>query len=186
MRKFRFTAILLLFIAAAAGSFTIPRRDLRATAQVAGLALDAKAGMLQATFELYSPESDETIGTRKEVVVTEGATLEECIDNARLVYGKTLFASDAAALIIGKNSRELLLSAVLDYYRLLAHDQMDLPVFFAEGTAGAVLQGEGPVVSTQLAQSGKALNRVQTIRDLMNGTGEQVRITGEGRYEILS
>ena len=114
MRKFRFTAILLLFIAAAAGSFTIPRRDLRATAQVAGLALDAKAGMLQATFELYSPESDETIGTRKEVVVTEGATLEECIDNARLVYGKTLFASDAAALIIGKNSRELLLSAVLD------------------------------------------------------------------------
>lgn len=186
MNKVRNIAIVLLAVGAIAGSFTIPRRDLRGTEQVAGIALDEVNGGICATFELYSLDDEQTIGKEKKVVVSEGETLADCIENAYRVHGKTLFANDAAVLILGGSGTERLLEAAFDYYRLLANDQMDLPVFFAEGEAGKILSGEGEVLSTGLARSGRELKRLQTVRDLMNGTGERVRIRGEGGYEIIS
>lgn len=183
----KYTAIFLLLVIAIAGSFAIPRRDLRATGQVAGIALDEENGLLKATFELYTPTLDEPIGRNRKTVVSTGATLEECIDNARLVSGESLFADDASVLILSSQNHAFLLQKVLEHYRLLKNDQMDLPVFFAFAQeAGAVFSGEGAVLSGELAKSGKLLDKVQTVRDLMNGTGQRILIRGEGAYEIIS
>ncbi len=178
--------VILLLIAAVGGSFTIRRRSLRSTDQVAGIALDASDGEILATFELYEPDLKKTIGTAKRIVKSHGYTLSECLDNARLVNGKNLYAGDIAALIIGKENREKLQSEVLEYYRLLENDQMSLPIFYAVGNAGAILDGGDAVLSTSLASSGKLLGRIQTIRDLMNNAGTPVLVRGEGGYEILS
>lgn len=185
--KLRFWGIGLLLAAAIVGSFALPRRDLRATGQVAGIALDEKDGLIQATFELYSPELDEPIGRSRRIVTATGVSLEECFSAARLTQGENLFADDAAALIISSEKHAFLLEKAMEYYCLLKNDQMSLPVFFAFGQeAGEIFAGEGAVISTELAESGKSLGKLQTVRDLMNGTGERVLIRGEGSYEIIS
>lgn len=183
----RYAAMALLLITAIAGSFLIPRRNLRSIGQVAGIALDEENGRLKATFELYTPALDEPIGRRRQTVVSYGESLEECISNARLIRGETLFTDDAAALILSSEDHAFLLQKVVEYYRVLENDQMDLPVFFSFGQqAAAIYAGEGAVISTELAESGKKTERLQTIRDLMNGTGERILIRGEGGYEIIS
>lgn len=183
----KYAAITLLLIGAIVGSFAIPRRDLRATGQVAGIALDEEGGLLKATFELYSPTLDEPIGRNRETVISTGSDLAECIENARLSRGESLFTDDAAVLVISSEDHTFLLQKVFEHYRLLKNDQMDLPVFFAFGQqAGVIFSGEGAVLSGALAKSGKLLNKVQTIRDLMNGKGERILIKGEGNYEIIS
>ncbi len=183
----KYAAITALLIAAVAGSFAIPRRDLRATGQVAGIALDEEDGHLKATFELYSPTLDEPIGRNRETVISTGNDLAECIENARLSRGESLFADDVSVLILSSENHAFLLQKVLEHYRLLKNDQMDLPVYFAFGQqAGTIFAGEGSVLSGELAKSGKLLNKVQTVRDLMNGSGERVLIKGEGNYEIIS
>ncbi|MBQ7936495.1 MAG: hypothetical protein IJ333_09180 [Clostridia bacterium] len=176
-----------LLIIALIGSFEIPRRDLRATGQVAGIALDKENGQIKATFELYVPAADEPIGKTRKVVVSTGESLEECIANARRVQGETLFVNDAAALVIGSADHSYLLEKAMDYFRLLKNDHMDLPVFFAFGqSAGAIFEGEGVVLSTGLAESAKSMDKLQTVKNLMNGIGERILIKGEGAYEIIS
>ncbi len=183
----KYTAMAVLLITAAVCSFTIPRRNLRSTGQVAGIALDEENGSLRATFELYSPSLDEPIGSKRQTVTTNGSDLQECIDRARLTGGESLFADDASVLILGSGDETFLLEKVLEHYRLLKNDQMDLPVFFTlDQSADAVFSGEGPVLSGELAVSAKAVGQVQTVRDLMNGNGEKVQIKGEGKYEIIS
>ena len=92
-----------LLIIALIGSFEIPRRDLRATGQVAGIALDKEGDQIKATFELYAPAVDEPIGKERKVVISTGSSLEECILNAKRVQGETLFVNDAAVLIIPRH-----------------------------------------------------------------------------------
>ena len=178
------TAVLLIL--SVIFSFSIPRRDLRSTEQVAGIALDMEEGKIRATFEFYKAEPQKPIGSEKEVVSTVGGSLTECIDSAFRTFGKELFAADAAALLINGKDREPLLKEALAYYARFSHDQMDLPVFFTQGKAGAVFGESGAVLSDSLVESAKKIHRVQTIRDLMNQKGSPVWIRGEGRYEILS
>ncbi|MBQ8894008.1 MAG: hypothetical protein IJ043_06315 [Clostridia bacterium] len=178
---------LLLLVAAIAGAVTLPRRDLRATGQVAGIALDAENGQIKATFELYSPAVDTPIGTARKTIVSTGNSIEECILKARISQGDSLFVDDASALILSSSEHTFLLEKVFEYYSQIKNDQMDLPVFFAFGQkAGTIFSGEGKVLSMELAQSAKSLHKRQTIRDLMNETGERVLIQGEGSYEIIS
>lgn len=182
-----YAVILILLIGAVIFSFKLPRRDLQATGQVAGIALDEENEKIKATFELYSPAVDEPIGSKQKTVVSFGFDIQECIDNAMLLHGESLFVDDASVLIIGGNDQDFLLPKVFEYFKLLKNDHMDLPVFFtAEQEAGNVFLGAGTVVSSQLAESGKKLKKSQTVRDLMNRTGENVLIIGEGSYEIIS
>lgn len=185
--KIYYAAISVFVIAALICSFMLPRRDLRATGQVAGIALDEEGGLIKATFELYTPQLDEPIGRTRQTVVTTGSSLEECITNARLIRGESLFVNDAAALIISSDDHAFLLEKVLEHYGLLKNDQMALPVFFAFGQeAGKIFSGDGRVLSADLAESGKSLDKLQTVRDLMNGTGQRILVRGEGSYEIIS
>lgn len=179
------TAVFLLI--AVVGSLFLPRRDLKKTAQVAGIALDEENGQIRATFELYVPAVDDVIGMKRKTVVGYGDTLEECIENVRFRSGDTLFVNDAAALVIEGRSDAFLMPRVFEYFRLLKNNHMDLSVFFAFGqSAGEVFEGEGAVLSTALAQSSKSINRVQTVKNLMNSIGERVFIRGKGGYEIIS
>ena len=107
------------------------------------------------------------------------------MENVLRSFGKELFASDTSALLICGRDREALLEEALRFYRWFSHDQMDLPVFFTEGAAGAVFGVSGPVLSAGLVESAKKLRRIQTVRDLMNKSGTSVWIRGEGQYEIL-
>ncbi len=182
----KYAAIMVLLIFAICGSFAIPRRDLRAIGQVAGFALDEEDGTLKATFELYDPSLDEPIGRSRRIIVSEGNSIEECIENARLTVGENLFVNDASVLVLSSKNHSFLVQKTIEHYQLLKNDQMDLPVFFAFGQdAGEIFDGEGAVLSADLAKSGKLLNKVQTIRDLMNGKGNRVLIRGEGEYEII-
>ncbi len=185
MRKPIKKALIAVFmIFAALASFMIPRRNPRATAQVAGFALDLQKNEIKATFELYRPENDQPIGASSEVIQSNGKSIEECIQQALKSYGKELFINDASVLILGDDR---LLKDVLAYYRLQKNDHMDLPVFFAENqNAGKIFSGEGGVLSDNLAESAKSLGKIQTIRDLMNEKGNRIRIKGEGNYEIIS
>ena len=183
----KYMAVAVFLVAAVLGSFSIPRRELRSTGQVAGIALDEVEGKLRATFELYAPSLDEPIGKRRATVVTLGESLQECMDRAQLSGGESLFADDISALILSGAEDQFLLQKVYEHYRLLKNDQMDLPVFFTFGQdAGRVFEGEGAVLSGELAESAKAMHKLQTIRDLVNGSGERVLIRGEGCYEIIS
>jgi len=183
----RYTAMSVLLIVAVLCSFGIPRRELRSTAQVAGIALDEKDGKLYAAFELYSPVLDEPIGTKRQTVSSVGDSLQECIDRAQRVGGESLFTDDASVLIIGDGNEEVMMQRVVDHYRQLKNDRMDLPLFFtADQSASKIFAGEGVVLSGELSESAKALNQVQTLRDFLNGTGQRVWITGEGNYEIIS
>lgn len=183
----KYATITVLLITAVACSLGIPRRELQSTAQVAGIALDEVDGTLCASFELYVPALDEPIGSKRQTVVTSGNTLQECIDRAQLSGGESLFSDDASVLILGHGNESFLLERVFEHYCFLKNDQMDLPVFFAlDQYAGDIFSGEGVVLSGELAESAKAVEQLQTVRDLMNGTGKRVWIRGEGCYEIVS
>lgn len=183
----RYAVMVTLLAVAIFCSFGIPRRELRSTAQVAGIALDEENGRLYATFELYSPALDEPIGTKRQTVSTDGTSLQECIDRAQRVGGESLFADDASVLIIGNGNEQLMMQKVTDHYGKLKNDRMDLPLFFAaDQRASQIFAGDGAVLSGELSESAEALNQVQTLRDWFNGTGQRVWITGEGSYEIIS
>ena len=183
----KYAAMTLLLLMAVVCSFGIPRRELRATAQVAGIALDEENGRIYATFELYSPALDAPIGSERQTVKTCGTNLQECIDRAQLVGGESLFADDAAVLIVGSGNETLMIEKIKTHYRQLKNDRMDLPVFFTlDQSASSIFEGEGAVLSGELAESANAVGQVQTVRDLMNATGQRVRIKGEGSYEIIS
>lgn len=183
----RYAAMASLLAVAIFCSFGIPRRELRSIAQVAGIALDEENGRLHATFELYSPVLDEPIGTKRQTVSIEGSSLKECIDGARRVGGESLFTDDISVVIIGRGDERLIMQKVADHYRQLKNDRMDLPMFFAaDQSASQIFAGDGAVLSGELSESAKALNRVQTLRDWFNGTGQRVWIKGEGSYEIIS
>lgn len=184
MPRYGKISFILLLLAAILFSYQIPRRDLRATAQVAGIALDQGEDGLVATFEIYSADMDETIGAKREIEVSKGKSLEECIGNILYTKGKELFVNDASVLILGGSNSEALLEEALEYYRLLAHNHMDLAVFFAKGKASDIFSGEGGVVSMELEESARRLKCTQTIKDLMNEEGERVYLKGEGEYEI--
>ncbi len=186
IRWYRVLAVVFIIIAIL-GSFEIPRRNLRSTSQVAGMAMDWEGEQIKTTFELYVPSADAPFGSKRKTVVGSGDTLEECIENVSLTHGEFLFVNDASALIISSNHHTDLLREALSYFSLLKNDHMDLPVFFAFGQkASAVFEGEGAVISTELAASAKHLNRIQTVKNLMNGVGKRVLIRGEGSYEIIS
>ena len=125
---YRYTAMILLLVVAAGGSFWVPRRNLRGIGQVAGIALDRQEDCIRATFELYAPAVDEPIGKNRQTVTATGASLEECIQNARLVSGWELFIDDALVLILGSKDHTFLLPKVLAYYSSFKNDHMDLPV----------------------------------------------------------
>lgn len=183
----RYILIAVFLIAAVACSFSLPRRDLRATGQVAGIALDEKGGKLRATFELYDPGVDQPIGRSCEIVSSEGEDMEECIKNASRSTGKELYLEDAAVLIINWDDAELLINKMLDFYRTFKNEQMDLPVFFVkEQQAKDVFSSKGKILSTQIAKSAELLKKRHTVRDFMNGEGTCVWLKGEGSYEIIS
>ncbi len=179
------TAVFLIL--AVIGSFSIPRRDLKKTGQVAGIALDKENGQLRATFELFVPAVDDVIGAKRKTIVGYGNTLEECILNVQTRGGDALFVSDAAALLIDGRSDSSILPMVFDYFCLLKHNHMDLPVFFTFGqSAGEIFEGEGTVLSTAMVESAKTMKKVQTVKNLMNNVGERVLVCGRGSYEIIS
>lgn len=183
----KYSALFVLLAAAVASSFFLPRREPRSIGQVAGVALDRTEQGVRATFELYDPSLEEPIGKKRRTVVTEGADFQDCIDQAVRKEGERLYTDDLFALILSGEEDAFLLDIVLDHYRLLKNDHMALPVFFTLGQqAGAVFDGEGAVLSMDLAESGKRLKKIQTVRDLMNGAGTRVVIRGEGSYEIVS
>ncbi len=185
----RFNRILtiLLILLAMIGAFFLPRRNMQLTAQVAGIALDWEKNQMVATFELYDPSEDRSIGEQSKVVSATGDTLEQCIENVKLIYGETLFVHDAATMIIEEKNATILLPKIVEYYRLLKNDQMDLFVFFTpDQKAGAVFEGSGEVLSNALAASAKITKKTQTVKDLMNSDGQRVYVRGEGRYEIVS
>lgn len=183
----RFILIAAFLIAAVACSFSLPRRDLRATGQVAGIALDEKDGKLLATFELYDPGIDQPIGRSCEIVESEGEDLEECIKNASRSIGKELYLEDAAVLILNGDDVERLINEMLNFYRTLKNEQMDLPVFFVKNQqAKDVFSSKGKILSTQIAKSAELLKKRHTVRDFMNGEGTDVWLKGEGSYEIVS
>lgn len=179
--------IILMIIVALVGALSFPRRSLRSIGQTAGIALDWENGRIKATFELFDPETGETIGKKRKVVMSEGESIDECIENAEFIQGKKLFADDVSVLILNYKAKDRLLPPVLEHFCLLKNDHMDLPVFFSlEQNAGAIFSGEGAVISMDLAQSGKNLGRLVTVRDLMNGNRDYVLVKGEGRYEIIA
>lgn len=173
-----------LLILALFSSSRIPRRNLRSTAQVAGIALDQGEDGLIATFEIYEAKADETIGTKRKTAVGRGKSLDECIGNILYTEGDELFINDASVLVIGSENSEAILEEALKYYRKGAHNHMDLPVFFSKGRAGALFEGEGEVISMALAASAEQLDKTQTIKDLLNDAGERVYVEGYGGYEI--
>ena len=186
IRWYRLLAVVFIIIAVF-GSFELPRRNLRSTSQVAGMAMDWENGQIKTTFELYVPSADAPFGSKRRAVVGRGVTLEECIKNVSLTHGEFLFVNDASVLIISSEHHTDLLREALSYFSLLKNDHMDLPVFFAFGQKAAkIYEGEGAVISTELAASAEHLKQVQTVKNLMNGVGDRVLIRGEGGYEIIS
>ncbi len=170
-------------IVAIIGSFFIPRRDLHSIAQVAGIALDRSGDRICATFELFDPVLDKPIGTQRKVVFAEGTTMNACIDAAKHHSSAELYLNDASVLILGDG---VPMDLVFDYYSSLAHDHMDLPIFYAhEQSASEIFKGEGKILSTELAKSAEKLDRLHTIRDFMNGEGQKVYVQGSGSYEII-
>ncbi len=185
-RIVRYVCISLFLVIAIFCSFFLPRRDVRTIGQVAGFALDEKNETIHATFELYSPSVDQPIGKERQVLASEGKDIEECLKEIERKSGKKLYIDDAEVLILGGQQGELM-EKVLDYYKAFSHDNMDLPVFFAQNQeAGKIFEGKGEILSTEISQSAKNLKKRQTVRDLMNGTGERILIKGEGSYEIVS
>ncbi len=185
-RIVRYGLIILLGIIAMGCSFFLPRRDVRTIGQVAGFALDEKNGTIHATFELYSPSVDQPIGKERQILTSEGKNIEECLKAMERKSGKKLYIDDAEVLILGGQEGGLM-GLVLDYYAAFSHDNMDLPVFFAQNQeAGKIFEGKGEILSAEISQSAKNLKKRQTVRDLMNGTGERIFIKGEGSYEIVS
>ncbi len=185
-RIIRYGCISLFLILGVICSFFLPRRDLRTIGQVAGFALDEKNGMLHATFELYSPSVDQTIGKERQVLTSSGKDIEECVNEIERKSGKKLYIDDAEVLILSGDQGGMI-EQVLEYYKEFSHDNMDLPVFFAQNQeSGKIFEGKGKILSTEISQSAKNLKKRHTVRDLMNGTGERVFIKGEGSYEIIS
>lgn len=177
----------LFLILAVAGSFFLPRRDLRATGQVAGIALDEKDGIIQATFELYDPDVDQPIGNACQLVTAEGKNMKECIKNAGRSIGKELYLENAAALIIGSGDTGHLIEEMTSFYCEFKNEQMDLPVFFAQHQrAKTVFSSKGKILSTQIAKSAELLKKRSTVRDFLNREGKFIWIKGEGSYEIVS
>ena len=175
--------IVMLLIAAVVLSFYIPRRDLRSISQVSGIALDANGATINATFELYTPEINQPIGSKRTVISADGASIQQCLDQIKRVHDTELYVEDASVLIV--NSDELL-DEILSFYSKLSNDHMDLPIFYVKNQRAAeIFEGAGEVISTKLADSAESLDCLQTIRDLMNGEKEKVYVRGCGGYEIL-
>ncbi len=186
-RIVRYICIGVFLAAAVIGSFFLPRRDLRATGQVAGIALDEENGKIRAAFELYVPSVDQPIGQSSEVVYSEGKDIEECVKNASRTTGKELYLDDSEALILNGGDGAFLIEKTLDYFRILKNDQMDIPIFFVKDQkAKDVFSSKGKILSTQIAKSAELLKKRHTVRDFMNGEGAYVWIKGEGTYEIIS
>lgn len=186
VRVYRILSAVFLLVAII-GSFAIPRRNLRTTGQVAGIALDWEEEQIKASFELYVPALDETIGKESKTVVGYGSSLEECIVNATRTNGDDLFVNDASALIVAGEYDEYLLNHVFEYFCSLKNTHMDLPVFFTLGqNAEQIFAEEGSVISISLAASAKSLKQTQTLKNLMNGVGKRILIEGKGGYEIIS
>ena len=173
----------VLLSLAVIGALFLPRRDLRSLAQVAGIALDLEDEKIVATFELYVPAVDRPIGTERKVVYGTGETFEECVNSVKKRFGAELYLNDALVLILGS---EQLNNEVCSYYSVFAHDHMDLPIFYSyRQKASEIFEGEGAVISTELAASAEKLQDFQTIRDLMNDEGTRVWVRGRGAYEIV-
>ena len=178
----KYVSIAVLLVLSLVASFGIPRRDLHSMAQVAGIALDKVDDSITATFELYKPISDQPIGSQHIVVDAQGKSIADCIKRLKQVYSMELYLNNASVLIL---SSEQLVDDVIAFYSLLVNDHMDLPVFFAEEQAADFFEGSKEVMSTHLADSAKRVSRIQTVRDLMNGSGQKVFVRGRGDYEIL-
>ncbi len=186
IKVYRIIMAVLLIISVVA-SDEIPRRSLRQTAQVSGIALDRQGDQIKATFELYDPAVDDPIGEKQKTVFGVGESIEACIIDASKRQGGELFIDDASALIIEGENRMFIVSRILEYYRELKHDHMDLKVFVAENQrAEAVFEGAKSVISAGLSKSAENLNAILTVKDLMNNQNNWVKIKGEGSYEIVS
>lgn len=186
-RIVRYVLLGVFLIVAMVGSFFLPRRDLRSTGQVAGIALDEANGIIQATFELYDPSVDQPIGSSCELVSSKGADLEECVKNASKSTGKELYLEDVEVLIMNGKDSNALLDAMEKYYSVFKNEQMDLPVVFAKNqSAKRIFSSKGKILSTQIAKSVELMKKRHTVRDWLNGEGEYVWIKGEGSYEIVS
>lgn len=183
----RYVCIGSFIIAAIIASVSLPRRELQTIAQVAGIAIDGKEGKILATFELFEPSVDQPYGKERATTTSQGETLEECIDNARVSIGKELYVDDISILIIGDKEVEFLLAEVKRYYSKYKQDHMDLPLIIAKNQkAAAIFSGKGKILSTEIAESLQLLGKRSTIKDLFNGVQPDIYIKGEGKYEIIS
>ncbi len=181
--KWKVILIMVLLITALIASYNIPRRDLRSLSQVAGIALDINGETMVATFELFDPAIDQPIGTERSVISAEGRSITDCLEQIKRVHNAELYLNDAAVLILNSDH---LLDEVFSFYSKLSNDHMDLPVFYVnDQSAAEIFEGSGEVISTKLADSAESIDRLQTVRDLMNGEKETVYVQGRGTYEIL-
>lgn len=186
-RLVRYVCIVLFVFAAVIASFSLPRRELKTIAQVAGVAMDSKNGTILATFELFEPSVDQPYGKERSTTTSQGKTLEECIDNARLSIGKELYVDDISIMIIGEKDVDFLLAEVERYYCKFKQDHMDLVLIRAKNQKAAdVFKGKGKILSTEIAESVRLLGKRSTIKELFNGVQPDVYIKGEGNYEIIS
>ena len=183
----RYGCIGAFIIAAMIASIFLPRRELRTIAQVSGIAMDSKEGELNVSFEVFEPSVEQPYGRERSIVKTQGKTLEECIDNARLSMGKVLYVDDAAVLIIGDKDLNILLQEIKRYYSEYKQDHMDLPIIRVRNQMAAeVFEGKGKILSTEIAESVRLMGKRSTIKDLLNGVEPDTFIKGVGRYEIIS
>ena len=186
-RIIRYGCIVIALISALIASFFLPRRELRITAQVSGIAIDRNGDNIVATFELFEPGVDQSYGDERSVVASSGKTFEKCIENARLTMGKELYIDDASVLIIGDKEFDYLLKEVLDYYKTYNHDNMSIPLFRAKSQmASKIFDGKGKILSTEIAESARLIDEQVTIKDVYNGVEPDVFIKGAGGYEIVS
>lgn len=186
-RLIRYGLIEIFLVGAMICAIFLPRRDLRSTAQVAGIALDYEDGNIAATFEIYSPSSDQPIGAAKEVVHSKGETLEECVNNASRSIGKRLYLNDVSVLLLSEERSNDLMESMMAFYSEFNNDNMDLPILFAKDQrAGAIFECKGKVLSNEISKSAEIMKKRITVRDFLNGNKETVWIKGEGSYEIVS
>ena len=183
----RYVFILFLILAAAISSFSIPRREIKRIAQVAGIALDKDGEEITATFELFEPSVDQPYGNERGVVSAKGETLKECVENARLSIGKELYLDDALVLIMAKEDEKALSGEIKRYYKEISCDYMDLPLAQTKNQkAGDIFKGKGKILSIEIAESIRLLGKESTVKDLFNGEKTDVFLSGVGAYEIVS
>lgn len=183
----RYACVGTFIFAAVIASFSLPRREVKTIAQVAGIALDRSGENIKATFEVFEPSVDQPYGKERSVVTSIGKKLKDCIEDARRSIGKELYVDDVAVLIIAHKDEEFLLTEIKRYYRKFNQDYMDLPLVQVENqTAAEVFDGKGKILSAEIAESMLLLGKRSTIKDLFNDVKPDVFITGVGKYEIIS